>query len=236
MDWYAWMCRAGLDPDVALDYALLFARNELAAADLRHLDHDFLATMGVAVAKHRLQIIKLARRDSSLAALPWRATRLLAAAAHRSARSVLRRLRRSSKSAPAPPRLPAPPQPQKLRHRRGGGGGGGRVAQWRKPCASPVAWRGGGKLLPPPLPLLTHVRKPMLTNGGGGGGGGRPRNSTSTTTFKTKTAPAPAAAIAGCLAAPEVCSCDEDDDDDEGETDDGEETPWEAMFQDLKPT
>ncbi|BAS96447.1 Os06g0179100, partial [Oryza sativa Japonica Group] len=64
MDWYAWLCRAGLHPDVAFEYARLFARNELAADDLRHLDHGLLATMGVPIAKHRLEILKLARRES----------------------------------------------------------------------------------------------------------------------------------------------------------------------------
>ncbi|KAL6606743.1 hypothetical protein ACP70R_042396 [Stipagrostis hirtigluma subsp. patula] len=244
MDWYAWLCRAGLDPDVALEYALLFARNELGAADVRHLDHEFLASMGVAVAKHRLEILKLARRESSasshgravaaaVTALPWRATRLLAAAVHRSARSALGRLRSSvargrdrSAAVAAAPRLPALlPHRSPLRHR-----GGGRVAQWRKTCASPVAWRGGKP--PLPLPLLTHASKPMLT----GSAGKPPRNGATTTTAKNKAAPAPAAAIAGCLATPEVCSCDEDEEDEDVETDDGEETPWESMFQDLKPT
>lgn len=68
MDWYAWLCRAGLHPDVAFEYARLFARNELAADDLRHLDHGLLATMGVPIAKHRLEILKLAKKDSSSAA------------------------------------------------------------------------------------------------------------------------------------------------------------------------
>ncbi|KAG2609822.1 hypothetical protein PVAP13_4KG090200 [Panicum virgatum] len=105
MDWYAWLCRAGLHPDVALEYALLFARNELGAGDVRHLDHEVLASMGVAVAKHRIEILKLARRESSSssgAALPWRATRLLAAAVRRSARSALGRLRASAPPLPLP--------------------------------------------------------------------------------------------------------------------------------------
>ncbi|TVU02326.1 hypothetical protein EJB05_52177, partial [Eragrostis curvula] len=238
MDWYAWLCKTGLDPDVALEYALLFARNELGAADVRHLDHEVLASMGVAVAKHRLEILKLARRETSssgkavaaaITALPRRATRLLAAAVHRSARSVLGRLRSSTASrgrdrdreavVVAAPRLPQPPMPMMMRHR-----GGGRVAHWTKVAASsPLATRGGK--LPLPLPMLTHVsnKPPMLTNSGSS----KRRNSTAT-------APAPAAAIVRCLAAPEVCSCDEEDEDDD--TDDGEDVEWESMFQDLKPT
>jgi hypothetical protein len=242
MDWYAWLCKTGLDPDLALEYALLFARNELGAADIRHLNHEFLASMGVAVAKHRLEILKLARRETSAAAgkavaaaitaLPRRATRLLAAAVHRSARSVLGRLRSSSTSRGRDhdqqdgaavlffaPRLPPPLLPLPARYR---GGGGGRVAHWSKP-ASPLAARGGGKLpRPPPLPLPMLARAssnpPMLTNSGS-----KRRNSSAT-------------AITGCLAAPETSSCDEADEDDGEETDDGEDVQWESMFQDLKPT
>ncbi|KAL5229983.1 hypothetical protein ABZP36_028759 [Zizania latifolia] len=81
--WYAWLCKAGPQPDVAFEYT----RNGLGVADLRHLNHDFLATMGVAIAKHRLGILKLAKREtsSSVAILQWRATRVLGAAVHRSA-------------------------------------------------------------------------------------------------------------------------------------------------------
>ncbi|KAK3128526.1 hypothetical protein QOZ80_6BG0463030 [Eleusine coracana subsp. coracana] len=238
MDWYAWLCRTGLDPDVALEYALLFARNELGAADVRHLDHAFLATMGVAVAKHRLEILKLARRETSagravaaaITALPRRATRLLAAAAHRSARSVLGRLRCSSSSTPrgrdkAAALVGAPP----ARYR--GSGGGGRVAHCWTKVASPLVTHRGKRPPPLPLPMLTFVSSssskpgPVLTYSGS-----KRRNSTAT------------AAIAGCLAAPEVSSCDEADEDemelDGDETDDGEEedVQWESMFQDLKPT
>ncbi|XP_062227518.1 uncharacterized protein LOC133925781 [Phragmites australis] len=233
MDWYAWLCKAGLHPDVAFEYALLFARNELGAADVRHLDHEFLASMGVAVAKHRIEILKLARRESSSAypgkavaaaitVLPWRATRLLAAAVHRSARSVLGRLRASvargrGRDRAAAAVLAAPSLP--LRHR------GGRLAHWNK-ISSPVAWR-GAKL---PVPLLTHASKPMLTNSGG-----KWRSSTTTTDRSRKTGPT--ATIAGCLVSTEVCSCDEEEqEDDEEELDGGEEMRWESMFQDLKPT
>lgn len=89
MDWYAWLCRAGLHPDVAFEYALLFARNELGATDVRHLDHDFLLSMGVAVAKHRLEILKLARKQdagassSAASRLGRRATRCLSRCARR---------------------------------------------------------------------------------------------------------------------------------------------------------
>ncbi|XP_066378694.1 uncharacterized protein [Miscanthus floridulus] len=255
MDWYAWLCRAGLHPDVALEYALLFARNELGADDVRHLDHEFLLSMGVAVAKHRLEILKLARKDPSSSSsshggratavaaaaaitvvLPWRATRLLSAAVHRSARSALARLRASVSHSRGRDRdraaavLATPRLLPLLRHR------GGRVAHssWTK-IASPVAVRGGGKL---PLPMLTHVvGKPvLLTNScadkwrGNGGAA-------------VRTVPAPSGSIAACLMSMDVCSCDEDEEGDGSGSDvevvvdvGGEEMRWESMFQDLKPT
>uniref|UniRef100_A0A0E0L8J5 SAM domain-containing protein n=1 Tax=Oryza punctata TaxID=4537 RepID=A0A0E0L8J5_ORYPU len=220
MDWYAWLCRAGLHPDVAFEYAHLFARNELAAADVRHLDHDFLATMGVPIAKHRLEILKLAKREkpqssSVVVHLPWRATRLLAAAVRRSALSLADRLRsvaRRDKAAVAVAPRPLPP-PQ----------------LWKPPRArappSAAAMRNGGRK----MALLRHLRKPMLTNHSGGGG------KRTTTTNGAATTVAAAAAITGCFVAnPDAYSYS---DDEAGLYDDGEDIMrWESMFQDLKPT
>ncbi|WVZ82277.1 hypothetical protein U9M48_029560 [Paspalum notatum var. saurae] len=245
MDWYAWLCRAGLHPDVAFEYALLFARNELGAADVRHLDHDFLATMGVAVAKHRLDILKLARKESSSAvaaatALPWRATRLLAAAAHRSARCALGRLRaalararecRGGRPRPrdraaallAAPRVALHPA---ARHR---GGAGGRVAAahtWSKIVASPVAIRrAGGHVGVVGRPVLLTSSCASKWSWGANGGAA------------VKALPAPAVPISGC-------GFDDDDDDDDDDDEvfmdvvcgDDEEMRWESLFQDLKPT
>ncbi|CAN6214876.1 unnamed protein product [Urochloa humidicola] len=247
MDWYAWMCRAGLHPDVALDYALLFARNELGADDLPHLDHHLLASMGVNVAKHRLEILKLAKKESSssashsraaaaITALPWRATRLVAAAVHRSARSALGRLRASVSSPPshgrdrnahglAAPRLPLPAAARRR---------GGRVAHswgWGKAAltASPVVAR-GGKPPQPPLMLthVEHVSDPVVL--------------TSSCAATAKALPAPPVSLAATEAS---VVCDEgegdgsDADMEEEEVDGGEaeeEMRWESMFQDLKPT
>ncbi|PVH48317.1 hypothetical protein PAHAL_4G306700 [Panicum hallii] len=241
MDWYAWLCRAGLHPDVALDYALLFARNELGADDVRHLDHEVLTSMGVAVAKHRIEILKLARKESSsraaVTALPWRATRLLAAAVRRSARSALGRLRASVSSAASrgldrargsgrdraaaavhalatPGRAPLP-----ARHR------GGRAARgwgWGAIVASPVAAARGGK---PPLPLpmvLAQVSRPVVL--------------TSSCAATVKALPAPPGPVASVVAADDGHGEEESDGDGEGEMDGGEEMRWESMFQDLKPT
>ncbi|XBI95856.1 hypothetical protein VPH35_032231 [Triticum aestivum] len=61
MEWHAWLSSARLDPALVHEYALVLARNELDAADAAYFDHDFLRSMGIDVAKHRLEILKLAR-------------------------------------------------------------------------------------------------------------------------------------------------------------------------------
>ncbi|KAL6651500.1 hypothetical protein ACP70R_010425 [Stipagrostis hirtigluma subsp. patula] len=63
MDWHAWLSAARLEPALVYEYALVFARNELEAGDVAYFDHEFLHSMGVSVAKHRLEILKLAWRD-----------------------------------------------------------------------------------------------------------------------------------------------------------------------------
>jgi hypothetical protein len=68
MDWYAWLSKAGLTPAATYEYGLLFSENELEPADAPDFDHDLLKSMGVAIAKHRLEILKLARKDAAAAA------------------------------------------------------------------------------------------------------------------------------------------------------------------------
>jgi len=63
MDWHAWLSGAPLEPALAYEYAMAFARNELDAGDVAFLDHELLLSMGISVAKHRLEILKLAWRD-----------------------------------------------------------------------------------------------------------------------------------------------------------------------------
>lgn len=62
MDWYSWLSRSGLDPSLVYDYSLLLASNELEEEDIAHFDHEFLKSMGISVAKHRLEILKLAKK------------------------------------------------------------------------------------------------------------------------------------------------------------------------------
>uniref|UniRef100_A0A0E0E4C1 SAM domain-containing protein n=1 Tax=Oryza meridionalis TaxID=40149 RepID=A0A0E0E4C1_9ORYZ len=65
MDWYAWLAKTGLAPALAYEYGRLFNQNELERGDAAHFDHDLLKSMGIAVAKHRLEILKLAKKDSA---------------------------------------------------------------------------------------------------------------------------------------------------------------------------
>ncbi|GLT29612.1 hypothetical protein SLA2020_044660 [Shorea laevis] len=63
MDWYSWLTKSGLDPSLVYEYGLAFSRNELQKEDLSYLNHEFLQSMGISVAKHRLEILKLARKE-----------------------------------------------------------------------------------------------------------------------------------------------------------------------------
>ncbi|XP_042404295.1 uncharacterized protein LOC121994266 [Zingiber officinale] len=59
MDWFSWLSNSGLDPSIVCQYALLFASNELEEEDIAYFDHGFLQSMGITIAKHRLEILKL---------------------------------------------------------------------------------------------------------------------------------------------------------------------------------
>ncbi|KAL4318464.1 hypothetical protein GQ457_18G003880 [Hibiscus cannabinus] len=63
MDWYSWLSKTSLDPSLIYEYGLAFSRNELQREDLAYLNHEFLQSMGISVAKHRLEILKLARKE-----------------------------------------------------------------------------------------------------------------------------------------------------------------------------
>ncbi|KAJ9141062.1 hypothetical protein P3X46_031642 [Hevea brasiliensis] len=63
MDWFSWLSRSGLDPSLTYEYGLAFARNELQEEDLSHFNHEFLQSMGISIAKHRLEILKLAKKE-----------------------------------------------------------------------------------------------------------------------------------------------------------------------------
>ncbi|KAK4796528.1 hypothetical protein SAY86_028854 [Trapa natans] len=62
MDWFTWLSKTGLEPALVYEYGLAFTRNELEEDDIAYLDHEFLLSMGFSIAKHRLEILKLARK------------------------------------------------------------------------------------------------------------------------------------------------------------------------------
>lgn len=158
VQWSAWLSRTGLDPAAAHKYAVLFSENELEKEDIAHFDHEFLLSMGISIAKHRLEILKLAHRERRRRhPLPSRpVARLLAAAG-----SARRRLARC------------------LRSLAGGSGGGGTgpppssalVAPHRSPFSggiwanAAVKW-GGSKPLRRGTPMLTDGGR--RRNAGGG--------------------------------------------------------------------
>ncbi|KAB1203387.1 hypothetical protein CJ030_MR8G004879 [Morella rubra] len=64
MDWFSWLSRSRLEPSLIYEYGLAFARNELQLEDVSYFNHEFLQSMGISVAKHRLEILKLARKEN----------------------------------------------------------------------------------------------------------------------------------------------------------------------------
>lgn len=79
MDWYSWLSKSSLDPSDVYEYGLAFTRNELKDEDLRYFNHEFLQSMGISVAKHRLEILKLARnKEGGLSRFVTKTKKLLA--------------------------------------------------------------------------------------------------------------------------------------------------------------
>ncbi|KAL0380373.1 UNVERIFIED_CONTAM: hypothetical protein Sangu_0101600 [Sesamum angustifolium] len=70
MDWFSWLSKTNLDPSLVYDYALTFTYNELQEEDITYFSHDFLQSMGVSIAKHRLEILKLVRKEKSISIKP----------------------------------------------------------------------------------------------------------------------------------------------------------------------
>ncbi|KAF9613802.1 hypothetical protein IFM89_011971 [Coptis chinensis] len=63
MDWFSWLSKTGLEPSLVYEYGLAFAHNELEEEDISYFNHEFLQSMGISIAKHRLEILKLARKE-----------------------------------------------------------------------------------------------------------------------------------------------------------------------------
>lgn len=79
MEWYTWLSKTNLDKSLVYDYSLLFSRNELEEEDVSHLNHEFLQSMGISIAKHRLEILKLSRKHKLVRPSQLAMTRLLSA-------------------------------------------------------------------------------------------------------------------------------------------------------------
>lgn len=63
MDWFSWLSKTGLEPSLVYEYGLAFSHNELEEEDMDYFNHEFLQSMGISIAKHRLEILKLARKE-----------------------------------------------------------------------------------------------------------------------------------------------------------------------------
>ncbi|CAI9786941.1 unnamed protein product [Fraxinus pennsylvanica] len=63
MDWFSWLLNTGLEPCLVNHYALTFIHNELQQDDIAYFSHELLQSMGITVAKHRLEILKLAMKE-----------------------------------------------------------------------------------------------------------------------------------------------------------------------------
>ncbi|KAL7222383.1 hypothetical protein ACSBR1_024140 [Camellia fascicularis] len=63
MDWFSWLSKTGLEPSLVYEYGLSFSHNELEEDDIAYFNHEFLQSMGISIAKHRLEILKLVRKE-----------------------------------------------------------------------------------------------------------------------------------------------------------------------------
>ncbi|XP_004303266.1 PREDICTED: uncharacterized protein LOC101308691 [Fragaria vesca subsp. vesca] len=81
MDWFSWLSKTGLEPSLVYEYGLCFAHNELEEEDIVYFNHEFLQSMGISIAKHRLEILKLGRKEKGRLAssTPRPMTRLIVA-------------------------------------------------------------------------------------------------------------------------------------------------------------
>ncbi|KAG2613223.1 uncharacterized protein LOC120704069 [Panicum virgatum] len=211
MDWYAWLSRTGLAPSLTHEYGRLFSRNELEPGDAAHFDHDLLKSMGIAVAKHRLEILKLARKQAAAEAGEG-----ASAAAARLARRATRCLARC------------------VRRLASGGGVGRRGAS--SVTVVPRICSGDGAVRVGAVQQKSAANNKksmvlMITDGAGGGdglarGGGAARLS--------------ASSQKASLMFHDCYHNDDEDEEGEEDDEDGsagdDDIKWDSMFQDLKPT
>nr|GMD38800.1 Protein transport protein [Ipomoea batatas] len=65
MDWFSWLSKTTLDPTLVYEYGLTFVQNQLEEDDIAYFNHEFLQSMGISLAKHRLEILKLAKKQTT---------------------------------------------------------------------------------------------------------------------------------------------------------------------------
>lgn len=64
MDWFSWLSKTDLDPTLSYEYGLIFAQKKLQSEDIALFNHNFLRRLGISVAKHRVEILKLSKRET----------------------------------------------------------------------------------------------------------------------------------------------------------------------------
>lgn len=92
MDWFSWLSKTGLEPSLVYEYGLAFAHNELEEEDIAYFNHEFLQSMGICIAKHRLEILKLVKKEKRSLPHPNPMSRLIIAL-KRTKRSVSKYIR-----------------------------------------------------------------------------------------------------------------------------------------------
>ncbi|GFQ04585.1 hypothetical protein PHJA_002602400 [Phtheirospermum japonicum] len=65
MDWFSWLSKTNLDPSLVYEYSLAFSQNKLEKDDISYFNHETLQSLGISIAKHRLEILKLATKQKS---------------------------------------------------------------------------------------------------------------------------------------------------------------------------
>ncbi|CAN4088553.1 unnamed protein product [Withania somnifera] len=63
MDWFSWLSKTKLEPSLVYEYGLALAHNELEYEDVVYFNHEFLQSIGISIGKHRLEILKLAKKE-----------------------------------------------------------------------------------------------------------------------------------------------------------------------------
>lgn len=144
MDWCAWLSKTNLDAALIYEYGLAFVRNELEEEDLPFFNHDFLQSLGISIAKHRLEILKLCRKDAAARADGSNGNGLsrLVLVMNKTRKLFARNITKLAFQKPSPPPVMSPYRSGALRRIHGArdqnqkaaaGGIGGRSVMWSGP-------------------------------------------------------------------------------------------------------